>query len=135
MVVVATAATGSAAAGDGEEGGDGYGARVKERTEGKGSVAHGGSAGADGGAGEALVAANRRRGRRRPKVEEDDGEGVRGLPASGGLARRKRGTRRSSWTFCGGVGRAVVTVELAGGDGFVRSPRERETEGGGESSE
>ena len=81
MVVVATAATGSAAAGDGEEGGDGYGELQATGTGGNGGGAH---SGVDGGLrrlGEAPDVANRRRGLRRPKVEEDEDSGVSGLPA------------------------------------------------------
>ena len=49
---------------------------------------------------------------------EDDGMVILGLR---GLARRKRGTRRSSGAHRRGSKMAVAVGELVGGDGCVRS--------------
>ena len=63
---------------------------------------------------------------------EDDGMVILGLR---GLARRKRGTRRSSGAHRRGSKMAVAVGELVGGDGCVRSRSGKGLEGEGESRE
>jgi len=72
------------------------------------------------GPGDDLDGANRRRGHRRPKVEEELEVDAAGLPAGRGSVRGSRTTSRSSWAQPRGEGVAVAVVVLVGGGGRVR---------------
>ena len=83
------------------------------------------------GPGDDLDGANRRRGHRRPKVEEELEVDAAGLPAGRGSVRGSRTTSRSSWAQPRGEGVAVAVVVLVGGDGCVRvRAREKEQRSG-----
>ena len=77
------------------------------------------------GPGDDLDGANRRRGHRRPKVEEELEVDAAGLPAGRGSVRGSRTTSRSSWAQPRGEGVAVAVVVLVGGGGRVRRGGER----------
>ena len=72
------------------------------------------------GPGDDLDGANRRRGHRRPKVEEELEVDAAGLPAGRGSVRGSRTTSRSSWAQPRGEGVAVAVVVLVSGGGRVR---------------
>ena len=80
------------------------------------------------GPGDDLDGANRRRGHRRPKVEEELEVDAAGLPAGRGSVRGSRTTSRSSWAQPRGEGVAVAVVVLVGGGGGSRV-RGRESRG------
>ena len=83
------------------------------------------------GPGDDLDGANRRRGHRRPKVEEELEVDAAGLQAGRGSVRGSRTTSRSSWAQPRGEGVAVAVVVLVGGDGCVRVwAREKEQRSG-----
>ena len=98
----------------------------KER-RGKGTRAHGEVKGADGGAGDDPVGANRRRRSRWPEVEDDDVEGVAVLPSSRGSVELTGTAWRSSRARWMGEGGPVAVATASGGDGSARL-RERERE-------
>ena len=77
-------------------------------------MAHGESAGADGGAGEALDATNQAAGITSTEVEEDVRDGDAVLPRLLGSAWTKRTTMRSSGTRRRGEGVALATGTAIG---------------------
>ena len=73
--------------------------------------------------------AGRRGDLRRPKLQDEVGGDDAGLPASRESVMRKRESRRTSGTARRGEWVAVDAVALDGGDGRVRSGRERGSRG------
>ena len=119
-VALATTARGCGGDGFGHGGDRGYGAETRGRREGKREETHGEVEAQLSGPGDDLDGANRRRGRQRPKVEEELEVDAAGLPAGRGSVRGSRMTSRSSWAQPRGEGVAVAVVVLIGGGGRVR---------------
>ena len=93
-------------------------------------MAHGESDGADGGAGEALDAANQATEIAGTEVEEDVRGGDAALPWLLGSGWTRRTTMRSSGIRRGSEGVAVAAAVTNGGDEPIRVS-EREIQGGG----
>ena len=95
--------------------------------------AHGECRGDDVGSGEARSRAGRRRGSRRPKVEDEVGEDARRLPSLRAWACRLPGPWRSSWTRRGDEGEAVAAataVDAPTGASAMALERRGREEGG-----
>ena len=92
-------------------------------------MAHSESAGADGGAREALDKTNQAAGIAGTEVGEDARDGDAVLPRLLGSAWTKRTTMRSLWTWRKGDGVALGTAAANGGGGRFRV-RAREDRGG-----
>ena len=92
-------------------------------------MAHGESAGADGGAGEALDKTNQAAGIASTEVGEDVRDGDAVLPGLLGSVWMKRTTMRSLWTWRKGEGVALGTAAANVGGGRFRV-RARENRGG-----